>query len=110
MLVQNKGKYIRHAAGLMLIPGANQVESSDWKQFSSHPIMKKIIEKGEIVAHEESESVKDLSVNDAVELVKDTFDPALLESWREKEKRKGVLEAITSQMDEIKGLGDPEDK
>ncbi|WP_205628681.1 hypothetical protein, partial [Acinetobacter baumannii] len=70
MLVHNKGKYVRHAEGVMLVPGANQMEAADWKSFSSHPIMKTLIDKGEIVPQKD---LKELGVDEAVELVKDTF-------------------------------------
>jgi hypothetical protein len=109
MLVQNKGKYVRHAEGVMLIPGANQLESEDFKKFSSHPIMKSLIEKEEIVAHEKAKSIKELHAEEAINLVKDTFTPSLLEEWKTVEKRKTVLDAIAEQLDVIKGEGGQND-
>ncbi|RAS75239.1 hypothetical protein [Priestia endophytica] len=99
MLVQNTGNYVRHAAGVMILPGANDVKDSDWKVFSAHPLMEKLIEQGEIVAHEKAKGTKDLRADEAVTLVKDTFNPALLKEWQASEKRKGVLEAIAEQLE-----------
>ncbi|MGY4689340.1 hypothetical protein [Salibacterium sp. K-3] len=129
MLVQNKGKYIRHAAGVRLLPGANQISVADWKRFSGHPIAKRWIDKSEIVTFEkesadEKESVEDetgddtegaqsvteINANPAVELVKDTFEPELLTKWKqeeqEKDNRKTVIDAIDKQLAELNGEGD----
>ncbi|MFP7735503.1 hypothetical protein ACLHDF_19190 [Priestia aryabhattai] len=97
MLVQNKGKYVRHAAGVMLVPGANQLAPTDWKKFSAHPLIKDLVEDEEIVAHESAKTTKDLNANEAIELVKDTFSLSLLEEWKATEKRSTVLAAITEQ-------------
>lgn len=103
MLVHNKGKYVRHAGGFLLVPGANDIEANDFKQFSSHPLIQKLIEIGEIVPRK---NIKDLNVDEAVKLIKDTFSLSLLEEWAAGEKRKGVLDAITAQLDDIQGLGE----
>lgn len=109
MLVQNKGKHVRHAAGVMVIPGANQVEDAAWKKFSGHPLMKKLIDAGEIEAMGKAQTTKDLSANKAIPLVKDTFDVSLLNEWRAAEDRTTVLEAIDAQLSEIQGEGNPDD-
>lgn len=106
MLVHNKGKYVRHAEDVMLVPGTNQIETDDWKRFSSHPLMKKLIDQGEIV---QQKQIKDLNVDDAIELVKDTFSLSLLEEMKAGEKRKTVLDAISTQVNEIQGKEDPEE-
>lgn len=120
MLVHNKGKYVRHAAGATLLPGANNIDEADYKRFSSHPIAKKWIEKGEIVTFKKEEnnkdeentveSTKDLNANEAIDLVEDTFSVSMLEEWKEKEDRKTVLEAIEKQLAELKGEGEDEDE
>ncbi|MEH7214776.1 hypothetical protein V7079_22725 [Priestia megaterium] len=101
MLVQNKGKYVRHAAGVMLVPGANRLSLSDWKKFSAHPLIQDLVENEEFVAHESAKTTKDLNANEAIELVKDTFSLSLLEEWKSTEKRSTVLAAITEQSDLI---------
>jgi len=104
MLVHNKGKYIRHAADLMLVPGANNVSENDYKEFSSHPIMKGVIESGEIVAH--ANTTKDLNADKAIDLAEDTFSIDLLNEFKQKEDRKTVLDAINTQLEELQGEDD----
>ncbi|KZE64973.1 hypothetical protein AWM68_20900 [Fictibacillus phosphorivorans] len=108
MLVQNKGNYILHAAGVMLIPGANKISEAEWKDFSSHPIMKKVVDDGDVVAHEEEKDFKDLKAKEAIELVKDTHDVALLNEWQEGESRTTVLEAIDAQLAVLNGENEDE--
>ncbi|MGM0806516.1 MAG: hypothetical protein ACQET8_17380 [Bacillota bacterium] len=105
MLVQNKGNYILHAAGVMLIPGANKISEEEWKEFSSHPIMKKVVDKGDVVAEK---SFDELTASKAIELVKDTFDPSLLEAWKKEDSRKTVQEAIDAQLAVINGENEDE--
>ena len=115
MLVHNKGKYVRHAAGVTLVPGANDVDEQDFKDFSGHPIMKKVVESGEIEALKKvgdndgsggAETTKDLNASDAIEMVKDTYDPSLLEKWKEDDDRKTVQDAIDKQLEDIRGEGE----
>ncbi|WP_088005609.1 hypothetical protein [Indiicoccus explosivorum] len=109
MLIHNKGNYVRHAAGVMLVPGTNNVSEKDWKKFSSNPIMKEVIESGEVVAHEKAKSTQDFNVDGAVELVKDTVDVDLLRQWQEADDRKTVQEAIADKLAELQGeTGDDE--
>ena len=105
-IVHNKGLYIRNAAGVTLVPGANTIDSDQWKEFSANPLMKKLIDDEEIVGHVEAQSTKDLSVPEATKLVKDTFSPELLLEWAEADERKGVQEAIIAQMDTLQGKND----
>lgn len=105
MLVQNKGKYVRHAEGVMLVPGSNDVSEQDWKKFSNHKIIKSLIDKGEIVTHK-VKSTTDMNANQAIELVEDTFSVDLLEQWKANDDRKTVLDAIEEQLKEIKGEGE----
>lgn len=100
MLIHNKGNYTRHAAGVMLIPGANQVDANEFEQFSKHPLMAKLIEKGEIVAEK---GLKDLNADDAIELVKDTHSIEYLEAMKIGETRKTVISAIEAQIKTILG-------
>ena len=107
MLVHNKGKYVRHAVDVTIVPGANQVDSEDFKKFSGNAIMKTLIEKGEIVPQK---SLKEMNADEAVTLVKDTYSLSLLEEMRAGEKRKTVLEAIDEQTAHITGEGEEEDE
>ena len=102
MLVHNKGNYTRHASGVALIPGANQVEAAEFEKFAKHPLMKKLVDTGEIVAQK---GLKDLNADEAIELVKDTYSIEYLESMKVDETRKTVLSAIEAQIKEISGEG-----
>lgn len=102
MFIHNKGKYVRNAAGVQLIPGANNVPEKDWKEFSAHPIIKQLVDDGEIVAKDDK-----LSADEAIELVQDTFDLSILEEMKASESRKTVLKAIDEQIKELKE-GEPE--
>ncbi|WP_346235724.1 hypothetical protein MKY04_09285 [Lysinibacillus telephonicus] len=106
MIVHNKGNYTRHAAGVMVIPGVNTIEDADFEKFSKHPLIKTLINKGEIVvpegsSSEKAQTLKDLSAEDAIELVKDTFSVEYLEELKESETRKTVLTAIDAQIKSI---------
>ncbi|MFB6475768.1 hypothetical protein ACFCW7_23190 [Paenibacillus glucanolyticus] len=108
MLVHNKGNYVRNHNGVRLIPGANNISEEDWKDFSSHPLNKILIEKQEIVAHEdEGKAMKlaDMNQQEATLLIKDTYDLNLLAELLQEEEsgknRKGVIEVIAKQAEEI---------
>ncbi|SFM35690.1 hypothetical protein [Salibacterium qingdaonense] len=122
MLVQNKGKYVRHAAGVRLLPGTNEISAPEWKRFSGHPIAKRLIEKGEVITFEkddaegeddndtQAQSVTEINANPAIDLVNDTYTPELLVKWKQEEEegdtRKTVIEAIEKQMAQLNGEGD----
>lgn len=105
MLVQNKGKYVRHAAGVMIVPGGNEITDAEWKKIIGNKIMKTLVDKGEIEA---KKNLKDLNADDAIDLVKDTFSLSLLEEMKAGEKRKTVLDAIEDQTAEIQGENEQE--
>lgn len=119
MLVQNTGNYVRHI-GVRLIPGVNKLNESDvisFKEALEHPLNQYLVEHGEIIVPsdfggKESDSISGLDANKAVELIKDTFELALLDVFlkeeSEKKKRKTVMEAIDKQIESIKNP--PEDK
>ena len=101
MLIHNKGNFTRHAAGVKVIPGANTLSEDEFVQFTSHPLMQKLIKSGEIVVPEGSlktKSLAGLNADDAIELVKDTFSVEYLEKFKEGESRKTVLSAIEEQL------------
>lgn len=97
MLVHNKGKYIRHAAGVTLIPGVNDIPDAEWKKYSAHPIAKKLIDAGEVSA----KKVDKLSAEEAIELAYDTYDLSVLQDMKENETRTTVLKAIDEQIKEL---------
>lgn len=101
MLIHNKGNFIRHAAGVKVIPGTNTLSDEDFAKFTAHQLMQKLIKSGEIVVPEGSlkaKSLAGLSAEDAIELVEDTFSLEYLEKFKEGESRKTVLAAIEEQL------------
>ena len=100
MLVQNKGNYSYEANGLFLTPGVNVVDQGAFEKFLKHPLMAHLDKKGEFVYKMED---KKQTADDLIDLIEDTFDPAVLEKMKDGEKRKTVLEAIDKRLEELKG-------
>ncbi len=94
-----------------LLPGANEVDEAEWAKAEKIPAIQHMIKEG-LLKPQRDVSAADLSklkASDAIDLVNKTVDKALLESWFDAETRKGVLEAIEAQLDEItpkQGAGD----
>lgn len=102
MIVNNKSEYARHI-GVYLNPGTNTLSEKDAVKFTKvyeNPRLQHLTDDIEVVKEEEGDSSAFTSLNakKAIELVKNTSDPALLEQFRkeeaEGESRKTVLEAI----------------
>jgi len=103
MLVHNKGEHARHI-GVYLNPGTNELSEKEAEKFTKvyeNPRLQHLTGDIEIVKENEDDSSSafvGLSAKKAIELVKSTSDPALLERFRkeetEGESRKTVLEAI----------------
>lgn len=117
MLVHNKGKFIRHIGDVRLIPGMNELSSSDIETFTKGmevPLNKALENQGEIEILDQPQKGKtknsvgfsELATNKAVESIADTFDLELLEKWLEEEQanknRTTVVKAIENQIDDIK--------
>lgn len=112
MLVHNKGKYVRHVGGVMLIPGGNDVTENELERIQAHKLARFLIEKGELVVPEQGKAkdITNLNATEAIELVKDTFNIQLLKDWEEKEQRKTVLKAIEDQVSGILNPKEDEDE
>lgn len=118
MLVHNKGKFIRHIGDVRLIPGMNELSSSDIEAFTKGmevPLNKALENQGKLkfwINHKRktknSVGFSELAANKAVESIADTFDLELLEKWLEEEQanknRTTVVKAIENQIDDIKTL------
>ncbi|MCU2207834.1 hypothetical protein [Enterococcus faecalis] len=118
MLVHNKGTYIRHIGDVRLIPGVNELNSSDAKAFTSgmELSLNKALEKmGEIEILDQTKKGKanetvagfpSLKANKAIEAIADTFDLELLEKWLKEEQadknRPTVVKEIENRIDDIK--------
>lgn len=99
MLVQNKSNFSYEAEGVILIPGTNTVDDKDFDKFISHPLMAKLADRGEFVYEKKLTSI---SAEHLIALVNDTFDTKTLETMKDGEKRKTVLEAIDKRIEELK--------
>lgn len=59
----------------------------------------KDIEKLEVADSASEPSLEGYSVADAVKIIEETYDVALLKRWRDEDSRKGVEKAIAAQLD-----------
>ncbi len=86
-----------------LLPGINEVDEAEWAKAEKIPVIQHLIKDGTLKP-QKGKSAADLSTMkapEAIELVTNTVDRQLLESWFDAESRKGVLEAIEAQLEEI---------
>lgn len=107
VLIHNKGKYTYHI-GVRLVPGVSSLNSSDAKAFkeaSKLPLNQHLIDSGDIVVPDDFSkgSIVDVQpYQNAVKLVKDTYDLNVLEQFKEEENRESVKKAIDEQIKAIK--------
>jgi hypothetical protein len=104
MKVENKDKRIWNIADrVRLLPGVNEVDEKIWDLPEVSNSAADLVRARLVVVHRGA-SVKDLSAlkpDEAVVVVKDTVDRALLERWAGTEKRKAVADAIADQLKAI---------
>lgn len=90
----------------VIIPGVNQISEEEGKAFKSS--IADAVKEGKFVDHTPKaetdviESLKDYKAEDAIELVHKTVDEDLLVEWLNNETRKGVKEAISKKIKEVK--------
>lgn len=107
VLIHNKGKYTYHV-GVRLVPGVNNLNNSEAKAFkeaSKLPLNEHLIALGDIVVPDDFSkgSIADVQpYQNAVKLVKDTYDLSVLEQFKEEESRESVKKAIDEQIEAIK--------
>ncbi|GGC98080.1 hypothetical protein GCM10011573_29510 [Enterococcus wangshanyuanii] len=115
MIVKNNGNYIRHIGGVMLIPGVNNLDESDSKRFEedmSLALNKKLVDSKEIEftssgSGKSVDSITDMKVPEASELIQDTFSLELLEQWiqdenNSKKPRTSIINQLENRIEEIK--------
>jgi len=93
-------------SSIKLKPGLNEVDSKEWDKVKTDPEVLTFLEEEILVVLSEEDkpvekilpNLKDRKTKDAVDLIKNTMDPKLLEKWSKGEKRAGVLRAIDSQL------------
>ncbi|MBI4449045.1 hypothetical protein HY641_03400 [Candidatus Woesearchaeota archaeon] len=109
---------------LRLESGINEVRVEFWDEAKDNPGVKKRVESGEISVIDEKTSAKavatpakpetpeepsdagldalnELSIANAKEVIKETFDHKTLKRWQKKETRKAVLAAIDKHLYEF---------
>ncbi|WP_448510328.1 hypothetical protein [Immundisolibacter sp.] len=111
IVILNKPSLIHLSDELMLKSGANTVDANVFKKYKDNPSVKQLVADG-VIEYKESDlegktqskvedSLKDLTVKQAQELVQNTIDLEILEKWKGAEKRAGVLKAIEKQIAEL---------
>lgn len=90
-------------SSISLKPGVNEVDSALWERIvAKDNIVQFWVKSGVLVVSGDAKKpalpFSELPVADAITLVTDTFDVALLNDWRASERRGGVLAAIEKQI------------
>lgn len=139
MLVKYKKVNILNVGDIRIIPGNNEIDQAQFEAaVKLYPKLRRLLESGDLETFNKAGKVRDgddvvaaaagepgaakveapleladiskLNEKNAVKLVKDTVDSAVLTAWYETEKRAGVIKAIEAQFDAIAKAGEPEKK
>lgn len=87
-----------------LKPGTNAFDKALWEQLVATKIIKRGLEAETITVHGAAGAdISKMKVTKAVEVIKLTFDPALLARWAEDDKRGAVQKAIKAQLEALDG-------
>lgn len=95
------------ASGVKFIPGSiNKVAKEDWDRIRTHKdvigmLNKDILKVVQDGGDESDNELSEMKVQEAVQVVKNTFDRPLLEEWQESETRVKVVNAINSQLKKL---------
>lgn len=97
-----------------VLPGVNKISLEDSKKIEAHPVVKKMVEAGDLeFIHPEAGSKKGeagatsvsaltkLSVKEAKETIANSADATVLQEWFAQEKRKEVKTAIEKQLEAL---------
>jgi hypothetical protein len=99
------GKTIDELVTVRLMPGMNDADPAKWSLVRASPVAKALVATGKVKPLEEpaakAGSIRDMNVGEAVKLVGETVDTALLDKWTVEESRKTVLEAIERQLEKL---------
>ena len=81
------------------LPGANEIEETDWAEIQKDPTIKGMCEEGTLkVLSSKGGGDTQLPLKDAEKVIAQTFDIQLLEKWKATEKRKPIVAAIEKQL------------
>jgi hypothetical protein len=108
LLIENIEARIHNLGGhCILLPGINEVDEAAWKEALKIELVRDFVRLGVLkpqtpaAGAQESAGLAAMKAPEAIAVVKKTVDRDLLEKWYADEQRKGVLEAIEAQLEEI---------
>jgi len=137
MLLEYKNKNVlsipvnNQASGTArIVPGINEFSNDLWKEFKDHPVVKGMVESGQLkevtvqeakkagsrtkpktLGKEDGElDLTKVEQTDAINLAERTFNLALLERWEMEETRAKVKTALKKQIKKINDKGAPAKK
>ena len=94
--------------GIVIMPGVNEFANKVWEHVSKLPMVIKLVKSGEIAIKSKVEGDDDMvaiakveNVDEAKDIVRQTFNHQLLKEWKDGETRNGVIKAINQQIAEI---------
>jgi hypothetical protein len=100
MIVINKAP--RHhtiAHHCVLLPGTNNIPDATWREAEKIPVIQHYLKTREIEV--KPGDITKMSVPDALDVIKNTYDLATLGRLGAEERRKPVIEAITLRKEEL---------
>jgi hypothetical protein len=108
LLVDNTEARIHNLGGhCILLPGINEVDEAAWKEALKIELVRDFVRLGLLKPQAPAAGTQDaaglaaMKAPEAIATVKKTVDKDLLEKWYADEQRKGVLEVIEAQLEEI---------
>ena len=114
MLITNTQPSLIHLdKDTMLIPGVNTIELETWKKFESHPMVKILLDKGDLELEQapseveangdsgDANALEGLKFSSAKSMIKQTMSVELLNLWLTVEKKETVIDLIKKQIELI---------
>lgn len=103
MLIINTQPRLYNIANLCdLKPGANEVDAAVWSEAKKIRVVQILVDTG-VLVEQSITTLKDAKPEDAIKLVKETLDTALLGKWLDAETRRRVKDAINEQLAMLAG-------
>jgi hypothetical protein len=99
---KSEGKLAAVPLTIRLLPGLNEVLATAWEKAKKLPVVASQIDNDvfrEVAT--DSKGLAGMTIDDAIDTVRQTLDRELLRTWRKKEARAPVRTAIDKQIDEV---------
>lgn len=98
-----------------ILPGVNEIDDSIWAKVKDHHVVKHYVKDESLIVIERPakdnkksrEGLAMYELDKAIKIVEKTFDHKLLEKWKSKESRQGVLSAMEAQFKKIEDTVKP---